>query len=145
MKTVKKLLKEKDSPLLSIAPDARVLDALKVMADKDIGALAVVDSNQLVGIFSERDYARKVILKGKASQNTLVKEIMTAEVVTVRPQQTVEECMAIMERHRIRYLPVVDGGKLVGIVSIGDVLQAIISEQADSINQLEGAGLSKDL
>lgn len=145
MKTVKKLLKEKDRTLLSIAPGARVLDALTVMADKDIGALVVVDSNQLVGIFSERDYARKVILKGKASQNTLVKEIMTAEVVTVRPQQTVEECMAIMERHRIRYLPVVDGGKLVGIVSIGDVLQAIISEQADSINQLEGAGLSKDL
>lgn len=145
MKTVRKLLTEKDNPLWSIAPQARVLDALKLMADKDIGALAVVDNNRLVGIFSERDYARKVILKGKASQNTQVKEVMTTDVITVRPQQTVEECVAIMERNRIRYLPVVDSGKLVGIVSIGDVLQAIISEQADSINKLEVAGLSKDL
>lgn len=145
MKTVRKLLKEKDNQLWSIAPGASVLDALKLLAEKDIGAVVVVDNQQLVGIFSERDYARKVILKGKASQNTHVKEIMTAEVVTVRPQQTVEECMAIMQRHRIRYLPVVESGKLVGILSIGDILQAIISEQVDSINELEGAGLSKDL
>ena len=145
MRTVKRLLKEKNRPLWTITSNTRTLDALKLMADKDIGALVVIEGDRLVGIFSERDYARKVILKGKASHNTPVKEIMTTEVITVRPQQTVEECMAIMERHRIRYLPVIDSGKLIGIVSIGDVLQAIISEQADSINQLEGAGLSKDI
>jgi CBS domain-containing protein len=144
VKTVKKLLKEKESPLWSITPDIHVLDALKLMAGKDIGALLVVDGSKLAGIFSERDYARKVILKGKASHNTPVKEIMTVEVVTVQPQQTIDECMAIMERNRIRYLPVIDNGKLIGIISIGDVLQSMISEQAESINQLQEAGIFKN-
>jgi CBS domain-containing protein len=145
MKTVKSLLRQKGSQVWSTTPDAPVFNALELMAEKDIGALVVVENGKLVGIFSERDYARKVILKGKASRNTPVKEIMTADVITIRPQQTVEECLSIMERHRIRYLPVVDSGKLLGMISIGDVLNTVIAEQAASLNQLEGAGIGTDL
>jgi CBS domain-containing protein len=145
MKTVKSLLKQKGSQVWCIAPDAPVFSALQLMAEKDIGALVVVEHDQLAGIFSERDYARKVILKGKASRNTPVKEIMTADVITVRPQQTIEECLSIMERHRIRYLPVLDRGRLLGMISISDVLHAMISEQAASLIQLEGGGTQTEL
>jgi CBS domain-containing protein len=145
MKTVKRLIKEKGSQVWWTTPSAPVFNALQLMAEKDIGALVVVENEQLVGIFSERDYARKVILKGKASRNTAVKDIMTADVITVRPQQTIEECLSILERHRIRYLPVVDRGKLVGMISIGDVLHALITEQAASLHQLEGAGSESEL
>jgi len=145
MKTVKSLLKQKGSHVWSITPGAPVFMALQLMAEKDIGALVVVDNDRLVGIFSERDYARKVILKGKASRNTPVKDIMTSSVITVRPQQTLEECLSIMERHRIRYLPVVERGNLLGMLSIGDVLHAMISEQAASLDQLEGAGSGAEL
>ncbi len=145
MKTVRTLLKQKGAQVWSTTPETPVFNALQLMAEHDIGALLVVEGSKLVGIFSDRDYARKVILKGKASQNTRVKEIMTGEVITVRPQQTVAECMAIMERYRIRYLPVVDSGNLIGMVSIGDILQAVISDQAETLNQLENAGSKADL
>ena len=115
------------------------------MAEKDIGALVVVEKEHLVGIFSERDYARKVILKGKSSKNTPVKEIMTTQVITVQPQQSVAECMAIMTRHHIRHLPVVQDRILVGLISIGDVLQSIIAEQEDNLQRLENAQRGSDL
>ncbi len=143
MTTVKNILKEKGNTVYSTSPDTPVFDALKLMAEKDIGALVVVETGQLVGIFSDRDYARKVILKGKSSRNTLVKEIMTAEVVTARPQQTAEECQALMSRMRIRYLPVLDGQQLAGVISIGDVVRAIIAEQKQELEQLENISLGK--
>ena len=123
----------------TVTPDTPVLDALKLMAERDIGALPVLEGEKIVGIFSERDYARKIILKNKASRNTPVKEIMSSSVITVRPQQTVAECMALMARHRIRHLPVVDGNKMTGILSIGDVVQTIIFEQEDALQRLERA------
>jgi len=114
-----------------------VFDALQLMADKNVGALLVLDGEKIAGIFSERDYARKIILKGKASKDTPVAEIMTAEVTTLRPEQSVEECMGLMTDKRIRHLPVLDGEKLVGLISIGDVVKAIISEREFIIKQLE--------
>ena len=144
MTTVKSILKEKGNVVYSTTPDTPVFEALKLMAEKDIGALVVVESGRLVGIFSDRDYARKVILKGKSSKNTPVKEIMTSEVVTVRPQQTIEECLALMNRVRIRYLPVLEGKELVGLLSIGDVAQAIIAEQEQELEKLENIGLGKN-
>ncbi len=137
MKTVGELLQDKGRVLWSVAPDATVYDALKLMADKEIGALLVLDDGRLVGIFSERDYARKVILKGKSSRDVPVKDIMTAKVVCVTPRQTVEECMALMTDKRIRHLPVLENDKVIGVVSIGDVVKAIISEQEFIIEQLE--------
>ena len=144
MTTVKNILKEKGNVVYSTTPDTPVFEALKLMAEKEIGALVVVESGRLVGIFSDRDYARKVILKGKSSKNTPVKEIMTSEVVTVRPQQTIEECLALMNRVRIRYLPVLEGKELVGLLSIGDVAQAIIAEQEQELEKLENIGLGKN-
>jgi len=144
MTTVKNILKEKGNVVYSTTPDTPVFEALKLMAEKDIGALVVVESGRLVGIFSDRDYARKVILKGKSSKNTPVKEIMTSEVVTVRPQQTIEECLALMNRVRIRYLPILEGKELVGLLSIGDVAQAIIAEQEQELEKLENIGLGKN-
>jgi CBS domain-containing protein len=144
MTTVKSILKEKGNVVYSTTPDTPVFEALKLMAEKEIGALVVVESGRLVGIFSDRDYARKVILKGKSSKNTPVKEIMTSEVVTVRPQQTIEECLALMNRVRIRYLPVLEGKELVGLLSIGDVAQAIIAEQEQELEKLENIGLGKN-
>jgi CBS domain-containing protein len=137
MATIKNILKEKGDTVYSVSPNTPVFEALQLMAEKDIGALVVVESGQLVGIFSDRDYARKVILKGKSSKNTPVKEIMTSEVVTARPQQTVDECLALMNRTRIRYLPVLQGSALVGLISIGDVAQAIIAEQEEELENLE--------
>jgi CBS domain-containing protein len=137
MKTVKEILEAKAHNLLSISPQASVLDALKLMAEKDIGALVVLDNESLAGIFSERDYARKVILHGKSSKATLVSEIMTHKVVCVRPDQSVEECMALMTDKRIRHLPVLENQKVIGVISIGDVVKEVISEQRFVIEQLE--------
>jgi CBS domain-containing protein len=137
MRTVNQLLQTKGSAIWSVAPDATMLDALKLMADKDIGALVVREGDQVVGIVSERDYARKVVLRGKTSRETLVHEVMTPRVFVVRPEQGIDECMALMTERHIRHLPVLDGERLVGVISIGDVVKAIISEQEFMIAQLE--------
>jgi len=137
MKTVKEILEAKPQKVLSISPQATVLDALKAMADYEIGALVVLEGERLAGIFSERDYARKVILHGKASKDTPVHEIMTHKVVCVRPEQSVEECMALMTDKRIRHLPVLQDKKVIGVISIGDVVKELISEQRLMIEQLE--------
>jgi CBS domain-containing protein len=138
MKTVKELLRVKGYQVWSIGPDATVYEALTLMAEKDVGALLVLDNaGQLVGILSERDYARKIVLKGKTSRETPVREIMTEKVVWVRPDQTIEECMALMTNKHIRHLPVMEEGRLLGVVSIGDVVKDIISEQEFVIAQLE--------
>lgn len=137
MRSVQQLLEEKTPGLLSIAPTASVLDALKLMAEEDVGALPVLDGEKLVGIFSERDYARKVILFGKASKDTAVSEIMTPKVVCVRPEQTAEECMSLMTEKRVRHLPVLSEKKVIGIISIGDVVRAMITDQQQTIEQLE--------
>ena len=127
----------KGHDIWSIAPDAPVYDAIKLMANKGVGALLVLEAGKLVGIVSERDYARKVILKGKTSKGTPVKGIMTPHVIYTSPDQTIEKCMALMTAKHIRHLPVLEGDQLVGIVSIGDLVKAIISEQATLIQQLE--------
>ena len=137
MKTVRQLLAAKGNEVVSITPDAPVFHALKVMADKGIGAVLVLDGAHVVGIMSERDYARKVILQGKSSHDTPVREIMTERVVYARPEHTVPECMALMTSKRIRHLPVLDGERLVGVLSIGDLVKATISEQEFIIRQLE--------
>ncbi len=137
MKTVDQMLEGKKQQLLYITPDATVFDALKLMAERDVGALVVLEGEKLAGIFSERDYARKIILLGKSSKETLVREIMTDKVLCVRPEQTVQECMALMTEKRIRHLPVLDNKKVVGVISIGDVVKETISEQKFIIEQLE--------
>ena len=137
MRSVQQLLEEKAHRLLAIKPTASVLDALKIMAEKDIGALVVLDGEKLVGIFSERDYARKIILFGKSSKDTSVSEIMTPKVVCVRPEQTADECMSLMTEKRVRHLPVLSEKKVIGIISIGDVVRAMISDQQQTIEQLE--------
>jgi len=137
MKTIGQLLQIKGHDIWSIAPDAPVYDAIKLMANKGVGALLVLEAGKLVGIVSERDYARKVILKGKTSKDTPVKDIMTPHVIYTSPDQTIEKCMALMTAKHIRHLPVLEGDQLVGIVSIGDLVKAIISEQATLIQQLE--------
>lgn len=137
MNTVKDMLRVKGREVWSIGPDAPVYDALSMMADKGVGALLVLEGGGVVGIVSERDYARKVDLKRKSSRQTPVRDIMTPEVVYVRPENTVEECMALMTHKRIRHLPVMEDDKVVGVISIGDVVKAIISEQQFVIEQLE--------
>lgn len=137
MKTVRQLLQAKGSAVYSVSPDARVFEALKLMAEKEVGALVVLDRGNLAGILSERDYARKVILHGKSSHDIPVREIMTQDVVTVQPGQTVDQCMALMTSRRIRHLPVVEDGKLAGVVSIGDLVKEVIAEQEQTIRQLE--------
>jgi CBS domain-containing protein len=137
MITVKQLIQAKGNAIWSISPDSTVYEALKLLAEKDVGALLVLEDERLAGIISERDYARKVILKGKTSMDTPVREIMTSNVVTVRPDQTIDDCMALMTEKRFRHLPVVDGERLVGVISIGDVVKAIISQQEFVIEQLE--------
>jgi CBS domain-containing protein len=137
MNTVRQLLEGKTTRLLSISPDASVFEALQLMAAKDVGALVVLEGERLAGIFSERDYARKVVLVGKFSKETAVREIMTAKVLCVRPDQTVDQCMALMTEHRIRHLPVLDGSKVIGVISIGDVVKELLSEQQVIISQLE--------
>jgi CBS domain-containing protein len=137
MKTVKQLLEGKRHKLISVSPRETVFDALKKMAENDVGALIVLEGERLIGVFSERDYARKIILHGKSSRDTVVHEIMTANVISVRPSQTVEDCMGLMTDKRIRHLPVLEDGKVVGIVSIGDVVKEMLSEQKFIIEQLE--------
>ncbi len=136
MRTVRSLLQTKGHAVWTIAPGASVYEALKVMADKNVGALLVLDDGKLVGIVSERDYARKVALRGQTSHNTFVQDIMSPGVISVRPDQTVEECMALMTDRHIRHLPVLADGRVVGVISIGDVVKSIITEQGFMIEQL---------
>jgi len=135
--TVKQLLDLKGRNVWWVTPETVVYDALKLMADKDIGAVLVLKDGKLVGIFSERDYARKVILKGKSSKETTVGELMSKKVFYVSPDQTLEECMALMTEERIRHLPVLENGELVGIVTIGDVVHGIIKDQKFTIEELQ--------
>jgi len=137
MKNLKQLLDMKGGQVYSIGPDAKVIEALQLMAKKDVGALLVMAGAKLEGIISERDYARKVILHGKSSQDIAVREIMTINVVTVAPSQSVEDCMSLMTQRRVRHLPVCEGDKLVGLVSIGDLVKEVIAEQEQTIKQLE--------
>ncbi len=137
MQTIRKILSEKGNDIWSTSPGATVFEALQIMADKDVGALPVLDRGKLVGIFSERDYARKVILLGKSSKKTFVKEIMTPHVVYATLDMTNEQCLALMSAKRIRHLPVMDAEEMVGMVSIGDLVRSIMSEQKEMINQLE--------
>jgi len=137
MRSVQQLLEEKPQQVLSIQPQAKVFDALMLMAEKDVGALVVLEGDKLVGIFSERDYARKIILFGKTSRDTSVGEIMTAKVVCVRPEQMVDQCMALMTQKRVRHLPVLSEKKVIGIISIGDVVRAMLQDQQHTIEQLE--------
>lgn len=137
MKTIGQLLGAKGHSVYSIAPDATVLEALQEMADRDVGALVVLEGGELVGLISERDYARKVILKGKFSKEIPVREIMSHRVVCVTSEQRVDSCMALMTEKRVRHLPVLDNEKLAGMISIGDVVKAIIEDQQFTIEQLE--------
>jgi len=137
MESVSQLLQDKGGSVLSVTPGTSVFDALKLMAEKNVGALLVMEGGALRGIMSERDYARKVILLGKSSQDIAVRDIMSDKVVTVSPAQTVDECMALMTDRRIRHLPVVDNGRVTGVLSIGDLVKAVIAEQQQTIQQLE--------
>jgi CBS domain-containing protein len=137
VKNAKQLLANKPKGVVSIAPDENVLEALKLMADHDIGALVVLDGEKLVGILSERDYARKIVLLGKSSRDTLVREIMTHRVLCVSPSQMVDECMELMTQKRCRHLPVIEDKHVIGILSIGDLVKETISEQLETIHQLE--------
>ena len=137
MGKVSKILLTKSSSTISIKPDNTVFEALELMVEKNIGALLVMEENKFVGIFTERDYARKVILKGKASKETPIREIMTEHVITVSPDSTIEECMQLMTNKYIRHLPVMESEKIVGIISIGDVVRYIIDEQKFIIENLE--------
>ena len=136
MITVRRLLEKKGSDLWSISPHATVFEALGLMAEKNVGAVLVIEDEVLVGIISERDYARKIILKGKTSMDTRVWEIMTSSVVYVNPDQSIEECMALITEKRIRHLPVLEDDQLIGVISIGDVVKELISEQEFVIEQL---------
>lgn len=137
MKLVKHLLDSKGRNIISVAPDTSVLDAIKLMADKAIGSLVVMDDGKLCGILSERDYARKVIIKGRSSESTQVAEIMTSDVITTSSAESVKDCMELMTERRIRHLPVVEDNKIIGMISIGDLVEAIISDQQEEIEQLE--------
>ena len=137
MKTVKQILEEKGCQVWSVAPTATMFEALTMMAEREVGALTVLEDDKLVGIVSERDYARKVILRGRTSRDTLVQEIMSSPVICVHLDQTVDECMALMTGKRFRHLPVLEEQKLVGIVSIGDLVHSMIEHQQFYIAQLE--------
>lgn len=138
MATVAQILQSKSDPAVhTIAPGASVLEAIKVMAEKNIGALVVSEGGNVVGVLTERDYARKVVLMARSSKDTLVREVMTSRVMCVGPERSSEECMALMTENRLRHLPVMDKGKLIGLVSIGDLVKDVISEQKFVIEQLE--------
>ncbi len=135
--TIGAVLSQKGTNVWSISPDATVFDAIEMMSEKNIGALPVVEGSRLVGIVSERDYTRKVALKGKASKQTLVREIMFTPVIPATPDHTVEDCLRLMTENRVRHLPVMDGDRMIGIVSIGDLVNWTISEQTATISHLE--------
>ena len=135
--TISEILSHKGSMVWSISPSATVYEAIQVMADKNVGALLVTEEDKLVGIISERDYTRKVVLRGKSSKTTAVREILSSQVIHVSPSSTVEECMRLMTDHHFRHLPVLDGDKIAGIVSIGDLVNWIISAQHTAIRQLQ--------
>ncbi|HEX7540942.1 MAG TPA: CBS domain-containing protein [Anaerolineales bacterium] len=143
MKTIRQLLKVKGRKIWTVTPATRVFDALKTMAEKDVGALLVVKSKTLVGVFSERDYARKVILQGKSSKDILVSEIMSSPPIFIEPDITVEQGLALMSATHIRHLPVIENNRLIGIVTIGDLVKSLISEQKVVIDHLEKHILSK--
>ncbi len=137
MKSVKYILASKGNDVWSVSSRESVLDAIRLMSEKGIGALLVIDDNRLSGIVSERDYARKVILQGRSSENTPVEDIMSAKVISANPSQKVDECLELMTENRIRHLPVLDGEDIVGVLSIGDLVKAIIDEQQFTIKQLK--------
>ena len=137
MLQVKHLLDDKGREILAITPDAPVLDAIKTMAERGIGALLVMKGDELVGIVSERDYARNVVLKGRSSSSTTVLEIMGSGMITVGPDDSVDHCMRLCTNERVRYLPVVHNGKTIGVLSLGDLVKAVISQQTEQIEQLE--------
>ncbi|MDA0681256.1 MAG: CBS domain-containing protein [Proteobacteria bacterium] len=137
MNAVKDILRSKGHEIWFVHPDSTVFDAVKMMAEKGIGSLLVMDDGKLVGIVTERDYARKMILEGKASRETPVKDIMTKQVLCVTPERTLDECMALMTDKRARHLPVVENKKVIGVISIGDLVKAVISEQKILIDQLQ--------
>jgi len=137
MTTIAQLLNAKGNQIWSVEPKATIFEALEVMSEKEIGALLVMEDGKLTGIFSERDYARKVILKGKSSKETLVEELMTKKVFYIDSQNTINDCMAMMTAKRIRHVPVIEDNQVMGIVTIGDVVNQIISEQEVTINHLE--------
>jgi CBS domain-containing protein len=137
MKTIQQLLDTKGDQVWSIGPDASVYDALVVMADHQIGALLVMDDSGMIGLISERDYARDVVLRGRTSKDTRVRDVMAKRVICTRPDQTLEEAMALMTERRVRHLPVIAEGKVIGLISIGDLIKSIISENKFIIEQLE--------
>jgi CBS domain-containing protein len=137
MTTVQQVLDSKGSDVLYISPDATVFDAIARMAERDVGSLVVMDGDELVGVLTERHYARNVFLKGRSSPKTLVREVMEEDVFIARPEQSVEQCMALMTDRRVRHLPVLEGKKLIGIISIGDLVKSIINEKEFIIDQLE--------
>jgi CBS domain-containing protein len=135
--TIGEILSHKGTQVWSISPDATVFDAIQLMADKNIGALLVTQADKLVGILTERDYTRKVALKGKSSKQTAVKEILSGQVIHVTPDHSVEDCMRLMTDHRVRHLPVLESERIVGVISIGDLVNWIITAQISTINQLQ--------
>lgn len=137
MRTVRQLLESKPVELHAVAPDAPVIEAIRLMAERHVGALLVMEGAALVGILSERDYARKVVLQGRSSKDTPVCDIMTAQVITVGPGDTAEHCMQVVTDHRIRHLPVRDGDAVLGVVSIGDLVRAVIEEQRQELDHLQ--------
>jgi CBS domain-containing protein len=137
MGKVRDILKMKGSAVFTVAPDVTVYQGIELMCEKNIGGLLITENGQPVGIFTERDYARKVVLKGKSSKGTLLGEIMTSKLITVSSEHTVEACMEVMTDKKIRHLPVVDDGQITGLISIGDVVRFVINEQKDIIDQLE--------
>ena len=137
MRLVRHLLEGKGSAIYAVAPDAPVLEAIRLMADRYVGALLVMEGANLHGIVSERDYARKVILKGRSSKDTPVRDIMSAPVLTVTPHDSVNHCMKLVTDQRVRHLPVVDGGKVVGVLSIGDLVKAVIEDQAEELEHMQ--------
>ena len=137
MRTVRQLLEAKAPEIYAIAPDAPVVDAIRLMAEKRIGAVLVMEGSRLAGILSERDYARKIVLQGRSSSDTPVSTIMTADVITVRPDDSADHCMQVITEKRIRHLPVVRGGEVIGVVSIGDLVKAVIEDQQVELDQLQ--------
>lgn len=143
MQTVRHILQVKGNDIWSVTPDSTVFDTLRLMADKDIGALLVMIGDNLIGIVSERDYARKLILHGKSSKDTLISEIMTKKIYTIHPDQTVHECMELLVEQHIRHIPVVEDNKVIGVISLGDAVNEIIYQQKESIKSLENQLLNK--